>query len=447
MVPSLETPVKINDLKIKNRLYRAPLLECAGEGPNAVDILINELEPAAVSGVGLICQGASPVRQEGGRVAPNMTSVADSELVQDLSRLTSAIHDHNARIFIQLAHGGIRTVETWHTPYRKEHPDLQQLAVSPLPQPLKLAESVGLLDYNLHVLTNNEVYELANDFGRCAAYAIEAGYDGIHLSGANMGIIQQFLSPFYNHRTDEFGGSLIDRTRFLEVVHSEIRTRIGEKVPVITKIPIETAAPWFIRPTLSRKDGIEIAKRLEDIGFDAVVPVQVSTFWDMSIVQGEYPERAWNDPQFKDDYKNVFGGKYKSQLVSLLNHLQAFRYSFEEAWNKPYCSEIKSTISIPVLAEGGIRQRSQMNQFLSEGQCDLVGMARPFYAEPRVAARLLNPDQTEDIEAICESCNNCLIPQVTGERGSCRTPDILQKRGELHQNGAYEVKYSSHRDR
>jgi len=224
---TLEDPIEIGDLTIPNRLYRAPLLECAGNGPDAVEALIDDLEPAAASGVGLICQGATIVRGEGGCAAPGMTRVHDAEFVEGLSRLTDRIHDHGSRIFIQLEHGGLRSMETWHAEYRREHPDLEQLAVSEPPWQLRLLDQLGFLEYDPHVLTTADVYDLAADFGRAAARAVDAGYDGIHLAGANMGIVQQFCSPFYNRRDDEFGGSPEARLEFFARVHDEIRERAG----------------------------------------------------------------------------------------------------------------------------------------------------------------------------------------------------------------------------
>jgi len=165
---TLEDPIEIGDLTIPNRLYRAPLLECAGNGPDAVEALIDDLEPAAASGVGLICQGATIVRGEGGCAAPGMTRVHDAEFVEGLSRLTDRIHDHGSRIFIQLEHGGLRSMETWHAEYRREHPDLEQLAVSEPPWQLRLLDQLGFLEYDPHVLTTADVYDLAADFGRAA---------------------------------------------------------------------------------------------------------------------------------------------------------------------------------------------------------------------------------------------------------------------------------------
>ncbi|RQG93171.1 NADH:flavin oxidoreductase [Natrarchaeobius halalkaliphilus] len=449
---ALEDPIEINGVEIPNRLYRAPLLECAGNGPDAVETLIDDLEPAAASGVGLICQGATIVRGEGGCAAPGMTRVHDPAFVSRLSRLTDRIHDHGSRIFLQLEHGGLRSMETWHAEYRAENPALGQLAVSEPPWQLRLLDRIGILSYDPHVLSTEEVYELAVDFGRSAAYAIEAGYDGVHLSGANMGIIQQFCSPFYNRRTDEFGGSPEARLEFPALVHDEIRERAGD-VPLITKVPAETPAPP--RPLVTRKlsleDGVEMARRLERIGYDAVVPVETSVVWDMSVVRGEYPDRAWANEALREGYDAAFGGPGRRRLVSVGNRLESIVYDTESAWNESFCRRVRERVSIPVLAEGGIRERSTMDRLLgssgNEGvrtgssgappACEMVGLARPFYAEPRLGARLLEPE-TDETGVLCGSCNNCTVPQATGAPGICRTPSVLRRRGELERAGAYE---------
>ena len=429
-VPALEDSLEIGGLELPNRLYRAPLLECAGNDPDAVDTLIRELEPAAAAGAGLVCQGATIVREAGGCAAPGMTNVADPEFVARLSRLTDAIHDHGGRIVCQLEHGGLRSMETWHAEYRRENPDLRQLAVSEPPRPLRALDRAGFLSYDAHVLSTEEVYELAADFGRSAAYCADAGYDGIHVAGANMGIVQQFCSPFYNRRDDEFG----DGVRFLELVHDEIRARAGE-VPLMAKVPAETEAPPFVRRRIDADDAVELCARLDRIGYDAVVPVKASVFWDMSIVRGEFPETAWRDARFRRGYAAAFGSRWRAALVAVLNRLESFRYDFEPAWNADLARRVRERVSIPVLLEGGVRERERIDDLLGDA-CDAVGMGRPFYAEPRLPARLLDGDGAS---VVCENCNNCTVPQVTGARGVCRTPDVLAERGELERQGAYET--------
>ena len=425
----LSAPLDIGSVTVPNRLYRAPLLECAGNGDDAVDRLIDHLEPAAAAGAGLVCQGATIVRGEGGCAAPGMTRVHDPDFVSRLARLTDRLHAHGAAVAIQLEHGGLRSMETWHAGHRREHPDRRQLAVSRPPAPLRALDTLGFLDYDAHVLTTDEVYALADDFGRAAGHAADAGYDLIHLAGANMGIVHQFLSPFYNRRDDEFG----DGVRFLEVVHDAVRDHAGD-APLMTKVPAETAAPAVIRRRLSREDAVDLCRRLDRIGYDALVPVSGSVFWDMSIVRGQFPARAWRDDGFREGYAEAFGGPLRARLVALANRMQARWYDFDPAWNADLCRTVRATVDAPVLCEGGIRERPRIDRLLGDA-CDMVGMARPFYAEPELPARLL---ADEAASAVCASCNNCAVPQVTGAPGVCRTPAVLDEAGRLRKQGAYD---------
>lgn len=429
---ALTDPVTIGDCTLPNRLYRAPVLECAGNGPDAVDTLVDELEPTADSGVGLVFQGASIVTDRGGCAAPNMTRVHDPAFVSRLSRLTDAIHDAGGAIFLQLAHGGLRSMSTWHAEYRERHPDQRQLAVSRPPWQLRALDRAGIISLRPDVLSTDEVWELAEQFGRAAGYAADAGYDGIHLSAANMSIVQQFCSPFYNRRDDEFR----DGVRFLEAVHDSVRDHAGD-IPLVTKVPAETVAPSFVRRYISRRDAVGIAERLVRIGYDALVPVEVSTFWDMSIVRGAFPDRAWAASDLQDDYAAVFGGPMQARAVRALNRLQARRFGSEPGWNAEFCREVRERVDVPVLLEGGVRTRADCDRVLGAGgepaAADMVGMARPFYAEPRLGARLLAGH-----DALCESCNNCTIPQVTGEPGRCRTPSVVRARARLDRGNAYE---------
>ena len=429
---ALETPLQIGGVEVPNRLYRAPVLECAGNGETAVDTLINELEPTAASGVGLLFQGASIVTDRGGCAAPNMTRVHDPAFVERLERLTGAIHDHGGRVFLQLAHGGLRSMATWHAEYRRQHPDQRQLAVSRPPWQLRALDRAGLISLQPDVLSTKEVWDLAEQFGRCAGYAVDAGYDGIHLSAANMSLIQQFLSPFYNRRNDEFR----DGVRFLEAIHDAVREHAGD-VPLVTKLPVETAAPSFVRRYIGWEEGLGMAERLAAIGYDGLVPVEVSTFWDMSIVRGRYPELAWAAADLREEYAAAFGSHARARAMRFLNRFQAHRFDRDPGWNAALCRAVRGRVDVPVLLEGGLRTRADCDRYLGTGgdgpAADMVGMARPFYAEPRLGVRLLDGH-----DALCASCNNCTIPQVTGEPGRCRTPSVVRQKGRLERRGAYE---------
>ena len=428
--PTLGTPVSIGGLRLPNRLYRAPLLEHAGD-EEPVDRLISELEPCADAGVGLLMQGATPIRGREGRAVPGMTGFDDPDRVASMRRLTDRIHERGSRIFAQLAHGGLRSMEIWHAGYRRHNPGLRQRVVSEPPAPLRVADRLGILSIDADPLSTEEVYDLAADFGRAADRAAAAGYDGIHLAGATMGIFQQFLSPFYNRRDDEFGGTLAGRLRFFELVHEEIRDRTD--VPLVTKVPAETETPFFVRDAIDAEEAVDACRRLAEMGYDALVPVRSSPFWDHAIIRGEFGSRGF-EGRFDEGFEAAFGGPWRRRLVRVAARVDAANNPFEAAWNADLCRRVRAVVDVPVLCVGGIRGRAESDRLLGDA-CEMVGMARPFYAEPRLAARLLSePDAT----VICESCNNCVPPQAAGEGGVCRTPEVLRRRGDLEGEGAYE---------
>ena len=440
--PTLDDPVAIAGMRLRNRLYRAPLLECAGTGDDAVDRLIDDLEPAAAAGVGLIHQGATIVRGEGGCAAPGMTRVNDPAFVADLERLTDAVHAHGARLAIQLEHGGLRSMEVWHDGYRRANPGIEQLAVSRPPRLLRALDRLGFLDLSPRVMGTAAVEALAADFGRAAARAVDAGYDAIHVAGANMGIVQQFLSPFYNRRDDRFGvdtsvgsGSGVG-TAFLESVAREVRDRAGD-VPLLTKVPSERPTPPGIGPHLTDDDAVAACERLVDAGFDAVVPVRTSVFWDMSVVRGAFPASAWRDPGLRNGFREAFGSLPRAAAVAVGNWIESLAYGRDPGWNRDLCRRVRGRIDAPVLCEGGLRERSQLDDALAR-DADLVGMARPFYAEPELPARLLGNRVDPGVRAVCADCNNCAVAQAAGESGVCRTPTVLRKAGELRRRGAYD---------
>ena len=427
---TLETPASIGGLRLRNRLYRAPLLEHAGDD-DPVDRLIAELEPCAEAGAGLIMQGATPIRGREGRAVPGMTGFDDPDRVASMRRLTDRIADHGTRIFAQLAHGGLRSMEIWHAAYRRRNPELRQRVVSKPPAPLRVADRLGVLSIDADPLSTDEVYDLAADFGRAADRAAAAGYDGIHLAGATMGIFQQFLSPFYNRRDDEFGGSPAARLRFFELVHEEIRERTD--VPLVTKVPAETESPFFVRESIDADAAIDACRRLADIGYDALVPVRSSPFWDHAVIRGEFGARGFDD-RYTEGFEAAFGGPWRRRLVQAAARVDAASKGFEAAWNADICRRARRAVDVPILCVGGIRGRAESDRLLGDA-CALVGMARPFYAEPRLPARLLG---TPDATAVCENCNNCVPPQAAGEPGVCRTPEVLERRGQLERDGAYE---------
>ena len=171
----LHTSIDINGARIRNRLYRAPVLEGAGSGPDAAEVYARHFVENARAGVGLIIQGSSCVYDEG-RTSPGMTVVSTREAVLGLAPMVDAVHREGAAIFLQLGHGGIFAMEAWHEPYASQRKG-PLLAASPIPWLLRPA----FFGVPVHVLTTEEVRNVAARFAQVAAWAREAGYDGVEL--------------------------------------------------------------------------------------------------------------------------------------------------------------------------------------------------------------------------------------------------------------------------
>lgn len=433
---ALTDPLRIGRCEVRNRLYRAPLLEVAGNRPDAARILERELVPSAAGGCGLVFQGASLVTPEGGRTAPGLSRVHDRAFVLSLAPAVQAVQAHGAKLFLQLGHGALQCMEAWHAEYRARHPGLVTWAVSQPPWWFRALLASGALRLeHLRVFAEEDLARLAEAFGRAAGHAMEAGYDGVHLAGANASIFQQLWSPVFNRRRDSYGGATLEeRGEFLRQVVKAMRRHTRADYPVVAKVPAETEAPFFVRGALTLDDGAAIAKVMADAGVDAVVPVRIGVTRDQSVARGRFPRRAWDDPRFQAGYARTFGSRRKARLLRAANVVAARLVPFEPTWNAAFCRKVKARVALPVLCEGGVRRRAEMDRLLRDGACDMVGMARPFYAEPWAAVRVLREPAAE---ALCQSCNNCTVPQVNGLPGVCRTPEVLAARGRLEKQGKY----------
>ena len=267
----LHRSLSIGGCEVRNRLYRAPVLEGAGSGEDAPDIYREAFEANARAGVGLIIQGNSCITEEG-RSSPGMTLVHTRERMLGLAPVTDAVHRCGGRIFLQIGHAGIYAMEGWHARYGAERKE-PLIAVSRPPLHVRPA----MRGVPVHVLRTEEIYELAHRFGRCAGWAREAGYDGIQVASSNAKLIHQFLSPYYNRRTDQFGGNTRNRARILELIAEAVRAEAGDDFPLTVKIPVGEDAPPLV-PRTSFSEGLELCRMAEGFGYDAVTPVGLSVF-------------------------------------------------------------------------------------------------------------------------------------------------------------------------
>jgi len=152
---TLSSPLRLGSSTIRNRVYRAPVLEGAGSGPDAAETYANSFVPNARHGVGLIIQGSACLYEEG-RTSPGMTLVHSRERMLAMTDMVRAVHDAGAAIFLQIGHGGIYAMEGWHEPYASERKG-PLLASSPVPLMLR----PSFRGVPVHVMTTDAARSLS----------------------------------------------------------------------------------------------------------------------------------------------------------------------------------------------------------------------------------------------------------------------------------------------
>ena len=412
----LHTPLAIGRATIRNRLYRAPVLEGAGDGDDAADAYARQFVENARHGVGLIIQGSSCILPEG-RTSPGMTCVDSRDKMLRLGSMVSAVYAEGASIFIQLGHGGLFAMEAWHEPYAFNRRE-PILAASPVPWVLRPA----FRGVPVHVLSTDEVEAMCVRYGEVAAWAREAGYDGVQLGSANAKLLDQFLSPFYNRRTDRFGGSLEARASVLRRIRDEVASRAGDDFACSVKVPVERTPPGFHGATVD--DALRLCRLVEEWGYDAVTPVEVSVLPDTTLSRGGVPDSFWTNPGLRKRLERAAPSRSRRAMIKAGAWWGGRQAPFEPVWNRPLFGAASGQLGIPVFAVGGIRTAEEVNQILEEGEAAMVGIGRPFYAEADLASRILGDGPGP---GLCRNSNRCVAAQMLGLRGGCYNPAVKKR--------------------
>ena len=262
-------------------------------------------------------------------------------------------------------------------------------------------------------------------YGEVAAWAREAGYDGFQLGSANAKLLDQFLSPFYNRRSDEFGGSLERRASVLRLIREAVAERAGDDFPCTVKVPTETAPPGFPRATVD--EALRLCTLVEEWGYDAVTPVEVSVFPDTTLSRGGVPDSLWKQPGMRRRFEKASPSRLRRFALQAGSWVGGVRAPFRPMWNWPLFAAVRRRVSsIPVFAVGGIRTAAEVDDILSSGDADLVGIGRPFYAEPDLARRILG-DASDDAPGLCRNSNRCVPAQMLGMKGVCYNPEVIRR--------------------
>ena len=353
----LMAPGKIGSLALKNRIVMPAMgTRFCGVWGEVNETIIEYYRRRARGGCGLIMvevtQAATAIDPL--RVFHDMRA-DDQCYIPGLNLLAEAVHEEGAKIGIQLSAGG--GFQAHGGPWT---PGFQEISGTPAVSPSGMY--FGERAVKPRILTTEEIHLIVQQFGRSASYVKSAGFDLIEIHAHGGYLIHQFLSPFFNKRTDEYGGSFENRIRFLMEIVNSVRNAIGANMPLQVKFSIEDFMPdgWDI------KQSTELAKKLEAAGVNSLV---------------------------------ASSGIHKAKMPATPPYVypQKIYISFAEA--------LKKVVKIPVMVGGRINNPDMAEKALAEGKTDFIMEGRAVIADPDWAQKVKN-GESNDIRP-CIACNSC----------------------------------------
>ena len=343
----------INGMPLQNRLARSATWEglCEADGrPTAR--LADFYRNLARGGIGLLITGYTFVRPDGKQL-PGKMGIHTDDFAPEMRALTTAVHDEGGRICMQLVHAGGQT-DSANAGGRPKAPSALETDQYP-----ETPDEISLTD----------ITDIIAAFGAGAGRAKAYGFDAVQLHGAHGYLINQFLSPLTNKRTDQYGGSIENRSRFLLEAYRSVRQAVGPDFPVMIKLN----GADNLEGGLTIEDAVSAAEALSAEGIDAIE------------VSGGTPA----------------SGDLSPARAKILKPEQ-------EAYNLALARRIKEKVSCPIMVVGGFRSYEVAEKTIQEDG-DYIAMARPLIREPDLARRWQAGDRTP---ARCISCNKCFLPGI-----------------------------------
>lgn len=356
---------KIKNLVLPNRFVRSATWEgMATADGTCTQQLMDYMEQLAQGGVGLIITGHTYVSHEG-KASFRQLGVYSDDQIPGLKNMTEAVHAAGGRIALQIAHAGCQAVR-----------EVRQDAMGPS----IMTDSHGPLNREM---TAEDIRNIVEAFGRAATRAEKAGFDGVQLHGAHGYLMSQFLSPFFNKRQDEYGGSLENRMRIVLEVLKNIKGRVRTDFPVMMKMNAQD----FVEGGMSAEEAVRVAAILAEAGMDAI---------EMS-----------GGTTYSGKFAPVRRGKIDSEA--------------QEVFYRSEAGQFKKTVRIPLMLVGGIRSFEVAEKLVDEGTADYISLSRPLIREPDLINRWKSGDRRK---SPCVSDNLCFRPGIGGEGIYC----VVEKR-------------------
>jgi 2,4-dienoyl-CoA reductase-like NADH-dependent reductase (Old Yellow Enzyme family) len=290
-----------------------------------------------------------------------MTGIYADELVPGLAGLAEAVHSEGGKVAVQITHGGMQC---------SKETVAERIAPSTIEAPF--------LEGPAREITPAEIEGLVNAYASAARRAKEAGFDAVQLHGAHGYLINQFLSPFVNRRTDGWGGDFTRRTRFLREVCRVVRDEVGAGYPLFIKLGMLDG----VDGGLTLEQSARVAALLAEMGLDGV------------------------------EVSGGIGGK------SVVNTRKGIRAPEDEAYFRPFAQKARTATDLPIALVGGFRSREVMEAVLASGDADFISLCRPLISEPDLPNLFRAGIK---IKSRCISSNNCWAEEP-GVGIACKCP-------------------------
>lgn len=349
MYEKLFTPGKIGTLTIPNRIaMTAASASLSQPDGTMTEEMLAYYEARARGGVGLIITEMVCVDEDRGVLFPRELNAAREANIPSFRRLADRVHPYGTKIFAQLFHPGANADP-------KLNPCLPLVSAS---------AATGKKRGQAAEASREDIADIVQKFGQAARRVKEGGFDGVEVHAAHHYFLHSFLSPVTNHRQDEYGGSLENRTRILREIVEAIRATCGRDFPLMFRISIEE----YIGPKGYHGDtGIKICQLLEGWGVDAINTTASGT--DSKLSQSVEP------------------------------------MYYPQGWRKHLAKAVKGVVSIPVLSVALIRDPAYAEKLLEDGVLDFAASVRAHLADPQWAEKA-RTGREEDILP-CISCMAC----------------------------------------
>ncbi|CAE6806681.1 2,4-dienoyl-CoA reductase [Burkholderia sp. GAS332] len=337
----LNQPLRLpNGSVLRNRLAKSSMSETLGTYDNhATPRLVELYRRWAASGVGLLLTGNVMIDRRALGEPGNVVIEDESDMLI-LKQWARAATDQGAALWVQLNHPG------------KQSPKgLNASNLSPSAIPFR--EDMSAFFETPREATTAEIHDIIQRFGRSAAICRKAGFSGVQIHGAHGYLINQFLSPHHNRRTDEWGGSPENRRRFLMAVYAEIRRQVGTDFPVGIKLN----SADFQRGGFTEEESMATIHALAEAGIDLI---------------------------------EVSGGTYEAPAMSgAFQQPRKASTAAREAYFLEFAEKVRMKSRVLLMVTGGFRTADGMNAALRSGSLDIVGLARLLAIDPDAPAALL----------------------------------------------------------